>query len=75
MIKVILILLGGYILGIIYSYRKNRKQCVNCGGYRTKLLATGMGGVKGSQCKFAVTQWEGHHCKDCDKIMSTITTL
>lgn len=71
----ILILIFGYFLGRIHSYYKNRVQCVNCGSYNTYNSAAGFGGVKGSECNFAVKHWEGHICKDCDKITSVKISL
>lgn len=75
MTNILLALIVGYIIGKARHYYKNRVQCVNCGKHNTYESAAGFGGVKGSVCNFAVKHWEGHVCKDCDKITSVNMTL
>lgn len=69
MIKTILIIsaaiLIGYIIGLIQSYRKNRKQCLNCGSHNTYLVSWVLGGGGGNY-HYAVKTWEYHCCKKCD---------
>lgn len=67
--KIILLILIGYITGRIHSHYKNRVQCVNCGSFNTYLGSEGYGG-EGGICKHAVKHWEGHTCKDCGEITS-----
>ena len=67
MIKIIIGILIGYIIGRIYSYYKNRIQCVNCGSFNTYKGASGYGRVKGSEYDFAVKCWEAHDCNKCGK--------
>ena len=66
MIKIILILLLGVIIGKIHSYRKNRKQCLNCGSFNTDLICS-VSGSGGGEYRYAVRHWEGYHCRNCNK--------
>lgn len=75
MTKLIIAVIAAYWLGKWRTHVKNRVQCVNCGGHNTRFGAAGYGGVKGSICGFAVKHWEGHRCKDCDKLTSVKMTL
>jgi hypothetical protein len=64
----------GYVIGRIVSYYKNKIQCVNCGGYNTRLIASGYGG-EGGVYQQAVKHWEGHICESCGKSTSIKITL
>jgi hypothetical protein len=67
MIKLILTFILGFIIGRIYSYYKNRIQCVHCGSFKTSIGAAGYGPVKGSDCKIAVKHWVAYTCNKCGK--------
>ena len=67
MIKLILTFILGFIIGRIYSYYKNRIQCVHCGSSETSIATAVYGSVKGSDCKIAVKHWEAHTCHKCGK--------
>lgn len=66
-----LLLLIAYILGRVRSYRKARKQCLDCGSYKTYRVswASGLGGGK-ANC--AVDYWEFYECKKCSGHFSAI---
>ena len=66
----LIFMLIGFLIGRLYSYYKNRIQCVNCGSNNTYKSADGYGRVKGSKCDFTVKHWEGHVCKSCGEITS-----
>jgi hypothetical protein len=75
MIKIIIIsLVIGYIIGLIHSYRKERKQCLNCGILKT-YQSFGRFGYGGGEYKYAVKHREGYYCKDCNKTFSAKFTL
>ncbi len=74
MIKYLLILLAGIIIGKIIAYRNNRKQCLNCGSHRTINSCAGLG-HGGGKYEFAVKHWEGYYCKNCDATFSAKITL
>lgn len=69
MIKIIISLIVGYIIGEVLAYRRNRTQCLNCGGHNTEHLASGAG-YGGGEYQYAVRHWEGYRCKDCEKFFS-----
>ena len=62
-------LLLGFIAGKIYTKRKNRVQCINCGSKQTEYIASVYGGGKG-KCDFAVRIHECHLCNECDEMIS-----
>ena len=74
MIKIIISLIVGYIIGEVLAYRRNRKQCLNCGGHNTENLASGHSDG-GGEYKYAVCHWEGYRCKDCGKFFSATIKL
>jgi hypothetical protein len=68
--KIIIILLIGYLVGRIYCYYKNRIQCVNCGSFNTHKSAAAFSYTRGGKSNFVVKEWESHHCEKCGQGIS-----
>lgn len=72
--KVIILLVIGYLIGRVHSYYKNRTQCTNCGKHNTSLVSSVYGSTDGI-CDFAVKHSEQYICNDCGKTTHKRITL
>ena len=66
-IYILFALVIGFIAGKIYSYFKNRIQCLNCGSSKTKIVGSMYGSGNG-EYQYAVKTWESHLCSNCKKM-------
>lgn len=61
----------GYILGRVYSYCKNRVQCINCGSHSTYIAASvdsaSIGRGTMNNADHPIRTWEAHKCKKCNE--------